>query len=83
MRGGRGLPEPDKTFIFELLLVRVLCVISHCRIPLHPRGGKQNSNQATSRIIKKKKKSGGALTPPRASCLAYTFHRLEAARSHS
>lgn len=49
VRGGRGLPEPDKTFIFELLLVRVLCVISHSRIPLHPWGGKQNSNQATSR----------------------------------
>lgn len=39
VRGGRGLPEPDKTFIFELLLVRVLCVISHCRIPLHPPRG--------------------------------------------
>lgn len=38
-RGGRGLPEPDKTFIFELLLVRVLCVISHCRIPLRPPRG--------------------------------------------
>lgn len=56
-RGGRGLPEPDKTFIFELLLVRVLCVISHCRIPIAPLRGqtKQQSGNFQDHLKKKKK----------------------------
>lgn len=62
-RGGRGLPESDKTFIFELLLVRVLCVISHCRIPLHPEGANKTAIRQLPKK-KTKKKKGLHLPPP-------------------
>lgn len=67
MRGGRVLPEPDKTCIFELLLVRVLCVISHCRIPLHPEGANKTAIRQLPGSSKKKKyknKRGCTNTPP-------------------
>lgn len=53
---GCGVRQLDKTFIFQPPLVKVLYVISHCRMSLTLRG-KQNSscNQMTSWIIKKKK----------------------------
>lgn len=55
---GCGVRKVDKTFIFKPPLVKVLYVISHCRISPHTLRGKQksSSNQTTSSIIKKKKR---------------------------
>lgn len=95
--GGRSATQKDvestrfdKTFIFKPPLVKVLYVISHCRISVHPEGQtKQQSNNFLDHYKKKglsyllwkvRFLNSDCCYPPQALCLAYTFHIFSVAR---